>query len=68
MTSNAIMDWCKFSPTNIHYVDPGAPWQNAYVESFDGKPRDELLAVEIFTTLLVSKIMAEDYRQNHNKH
>jgi putative transposase len=68
MTSNAIMDWCQFSPANIHYIDPGAPWQNAYVESFNGKLRDELLAVEIFTTLLEAKIMAEDYRQNYNKH
>jgi putative transposase len=68
MTSNAIMDWCEFSPANIHYIDPGAPWQNAYVESFNGKLRDELLAVEIFTTLLEAKIMAEDYRQNYNKY
>jgi putative transposase len=68
MTSNAIMDWCQYSPANIHYIDPGSPWQNAYVESFNGKLRDELLAVEIFTTLLEAKIMAEDYRQSYNKH
>lgn len=68
MTSNAIMDWCEFSPANVAYIDPGAPWQNAYVESFNGKLRDELLAVEIFTTLLEAKIMAEDYRQNYNKY
>jgi len=68
MTSDAIMDWCEFSPANIHYIDPGGPWQNAYVESFNGKLRDELLAVEVFTTLLEAKIMAEDYRQNYNKY
>jgi len=68
MTSNAIMDWCEFSPANISYIDPGAPWQNAYVESFNGKLRDELLAVEIFTTLLEAKIMSEDFRQNYNKY
>ena len=68
MTSNAIMDWCQLSPANIAYIDPGAPWQNAHVESFNGKLRDELLAVEIFTTLLEAKIMAEDYRQNYNKY
>ncbi len=62
------MDWCQYSPANIHYIDPGSPWQNAYVESFNGKLRDELLAVEIFTTLLEAKIMAEDYRQSYNKH
>ncbi len=65
MTSNALADWCKYSSANITYIDPGLPWQNAYVESFNGKLRDELLAIEIFTTLLEAKIMAEDYRQNY---
>ncbi len=40
---------------------------NAYVESFNGKLRDELLGIEIFTTLLEAKIMAEDYRQDYNQ-
>jgi len=40
---------------------------NAYVESFNGKLRDELLGVEIFTTLLEAKIKAEDYRQDYNQ-
>lgn len=40
MTPNAIMDWCEFSPANIFYIDPGAPWQSAYMESFNGKLRD----------------------------
>ena len=37
------------------------------MESFDGKLRDELLGVKIFTTLLEAKIMAEDYRQDYNQ-
>ena len=52
---------------DISFIDPGSPWQNAYVESFNGKLRDELLGVEIFTTLLEAKIMAEDYRQDYNQ-
>ena len=68
MTSNAVADWCRFSPTGIVFIDPGSPWQNAYVESFNGRLRDELLAVEVFHTLLEAKVMAEDYRQQYNAH
>ena len=67
MTSNTVADWCRLSPSDISFIDPGSPWQNAYVESFNGKLRDELLGVEIFTTLLEAKIMAEDYRQDYNQ-
>ena len=67
MTSNTVADWCRFSAADISFIDPGSPWQNAYVESFNGKLRDELLGIEIFTTLLEAKIMAEDYRQNYNQ-
>ena len=66
MTSNTVADWCRFSSSEISFIDPGSPWQNAYVESVNGKLRDELLGVEIFTTLFEAKIMAEDYRQDYN--
>ena len=48
--------------------DSGSPWQNPFAESFNGRLRDELLAVEQFHTLLEATIMAEDYRQQYNKH
>jgi putative transposase len=68
MTSNTVADWCRFSTADISFIDPGSPWQNAYVESFNGKLRDELLGVKKFTTLLEAKIMAEDYRADYNQH
>ena len=55
-------------PSGIAFIDPGSPWQNPFVESFNGKLRDELLAVEQSHTLLEAKIMAEDYRQQYNQH
>ena len=67
MTSNTVADWCRLRAAEISFIDPGSPWQNAYVESFNGKLRDELLGIEIFTTLLEAKIMAEDYRQDYNQ-
>lgn len=66
MTSNAVSDWCRFSSAGIVFIDPGSPWQNAFVESFTGRLRDELLAVEEFHTLLEAKVMAEDYRKHYN--
>jgi hypothetical protein len=39
---------------------PGSPWQNPYVESFGGRPRDELLAVEAFSSLLEARVLVED--------
>lgn len=63
MTSNAVADWCRFSPTGIVFIDPVSTWQNAYVESFTGRLSNEFLAVEVFHTLLEAKVMAEDYQQ-----
>jgi len=67
MTSNTVADWCRFSTANISFKDLGSSWQNAYVESFNGKLRDVLLGIDILTTLLEIKIMAEDYRQDYNQ-
>ena len=68
MTANALRDWCRFTGIKTVFIEPGSPWQNAYVESFNGKIRDELLAIEEFTTLLEARIMAEDFRQDYNSY
>ena len=52
LTANALRDWCRFSGTGSSYIEPGAPWENPYVESFNGRLRDEFLAVEQFDSLL----------------
>ena len=44
------------------YIEPGSPWENGYIESFNGKLRDELLNLEIFDTLLEAKILIERWR------
>jgi len=66
MTCNAIADGCRFSATGSVFIEPGSPWRNAFVESFNGKLREEVLAVELFHSLLEAKVMAEDYRQHYN--
>lgn len=55
ITYAPIIHWCEFCLADIANIDLGAPWQNAFVESPNGILRDELLAAEIFTTLLEDK-------------
>jgi len=66
LTAHALRDWCRFSGTGSSYIEPGAPWENPYVESFNGRLRDELLAVEQFVTLLEAQVLIEDWRIEYN--
>jgi putative transposase len=62
LTANALRDWCRFTGAGTSDIEPGSPWQNPYVESFGGRLRDELLAVEAFTTLLEAQVLVEAWR------
>jgi putative transposase len=66
LTANALRDWCRLSGTGTSYIEPGAPWENPFVESFNGRLRDELLAVEQFDTLLEAQVLIEDWRIEYN--
>jgi putative transposase len=66
MTAHALRDWCRFSKTGSAYIEPGSPWQNPYVESFGGRVRDELLAVELFSCLTEARVLIEDWRIDYN--
>ena len=52
---------------NTLYIAPGSPWENGYVESFNGKLRDELLDREIFYTLREAQVLTARYRQIYNR-
>ena len=47
----ALRDWCRMNGTATSYIEPGSPWENPFVESFNGRVRDELLNIEEFGTL-----------------
>jgi putative transposase len=66
LTANALRDWCRFSGAGTTYIEPGSPWENPFIESFNGKFRDELLDGEAFETLLEAKVLAEDFRIDYN--
>ena len=51
LTSNAVLEWCGTAKIDWHYTAPGKPTQNAFVESFNGRMRDELLNETLFTNL-----------------
>jgi putative transposase len=64
----AIKRWLKVCGVGTLYIDPGAPWQNAYSETFISRFRDELLHREVFTDLLEANVLIEDDRLQHNHH
>ena len=49
------------------YIEPGSSWENGYVESFNGKLRDELLDRETFYALREVRILTEQYRHTYNR-
>ena len=65
-TAKAIRKWLSRIGVKTLYIEPGSPWENGYVESFNGKLRDELLNREIFNTLEEAKILIERWRKEYN--
>ena len=64
--AHAIDDWCRFNGVDSVFIDPGSPWQNAWIESFNGRLRDELLNLWIFDSLLEAQVLIEDWRRDYN--
>jgi transposase InsO family protein len=66
-TSKAVREWLAKVGVKTLFIEPGSPWENGYVESFNGKLRDELLNREIFFTLLEAKVLIERWRVHYNQ-
>jgi transposase InsO family protein len=64
--AHALKDWCRFNGTNAGYIEPGSPWQNPYIESFNGHLRRELLDLESFNTLYEAQLLINDWRLEYN--
>ena len=65
--AKAVRDWLSRLDVGTLFIEPGSPWENGYVESFNGKLRDELLNGEIFTTLEEAKVLTEVWRREYNQ-
>jgi transposase InsO family protein len=66
LTSHALRDWCRFSGSRTVFIEPGAPWQNPFVESFHARVRDELLNCEQFACLAEAQVVIDDWREDYN--
>ncbi len=66
-TARAVREWLGRVGARTLYIEPGSPWENGYIESFNGKLRDELLDRELFYTLLEVRVLTERYRQIYNR-
>ena len=66
-TAKAVRGWLNRLGVKTLFIEPGSPWENGYIESFNGKLRDELLNGEIFTTLLEAKVLLGNWRREYNQ-
>jgi putative transposase len=64
--ARAIRVWLSGAGVQALYIEPGAPWENGYAESFNSKVRDELLAREEFGSVLEAGVLAKEWRQEYN--
>jgi len=65
-TAKAVRDWRGRLGVGTLFIEPGSPGEHSYLESFNGKLRDELLNLEIFDTLLESQVLVERWRKPYN--
>ena len=64
--ATAVRNWLAELGVSTLFIEPGSPWENGYIESFNGKLRDELLDRELFFTLEEAQILVEDWRRQYN--
>ena len=65
-TAKRVRAWLKRLDVKPLFIEPGSPWENGYIESFNGKMRDELLAREIFYSLKEAQLLIEMWRKQYN--
>ena len=66
-TAQAIRRWLNRLGVKTLFIEPGGPWENGYIESFNGKLRDELLNREVFYTLTEAEVLIEQWRKEYNQ-
>ena len=65
-TAEVVRQWLQRLGVKTVFIEPGSPWENGYIESFNGKMRDELLNGEIFDTILEARVITERWRKTYN--
>lgn len=67
-TSMAILSWCQDTAIHWHYIAPGKPMQNGFIESFNGRFRDEFLNEVLFSTLVDARTQIAAWKEDYNRH
>ena len=67
LTSRVLDQWAYEHGVELHFIQPGKPVQNAFVESFNGKFRDECLSMQWFKNRIDAKILIEEFRREYNE-
>jgi transposase InsO family protein len=65
-TAKKVREWLDRLAIKPLFIEPGSPWENGYIESFNGKMRDELLNREIFYSVREAQIVIEQWRRGYN--
>ncbi|PWS34300.1 IS3 family transposase [Falsiroseomonas bella] len=65
--ADAVKGWIEGVGARTAYIEKASPWENGYVESFNGKLRDELLNGEVFNTLREAQVLIEGWRRHYNR-
>ena len=68
LTSNAILQCQEERGVEWHYIAPGKPMQNGFVESFNGRLRNECLNEHLFTSYQLARDIIEAWRHDYNNH
>ncbi len=66
-TAKAVRKWLNRLGVKTLFIEPGSPWENGYIESFNGKMGDELFNREIFTTLIEANVLIDQWRREYNQ-
>jgi putative transposase len=67
-TSTAILSWCQRTTVDWHYIAPEKPMQNGFIESFNGRFRDEFLNEVLFSTLTDARSQIAAWKEDYNQH
>jgi putative transposase len=64
--ADAIKRWLRYQDVETLYIEPGSPWENGYIESFNSRLRDEILNREVFYSVKEARVIVESWRLDYN--
>jgi putative transposase len=67
LACGAMADWAP-GQVGLHFIPPGEPWRNGYVESFNSQIRDECLNINSFWSLGQARVVISDWKHDYNHH